>query len=126
MESKIHIETRIPSLESFFLLRALASVLLLAVPLITSCGGGGSSAAPPPPPPPPVSVTISPNPVTLPAGGSQTFIATVNGSANTAVTWSLQEGAAGGTITNMGVYTAPRAPGTYHVVATSVADNTKS
>ncbi len=127
MKSKIHIEkTSTGCLGRSIFLRALAAVLLLAVPLLTSCGGGGSSAAPPPPPPPTVAVVISPNTVTLPAGGAQTFTATVEGSANTAVTWSVQEGAAGGTITSSGVYTAPQAPGTYHVVATSVADNTKS
>jgi hypothetical protein len=38
------------------------------------------------------------------------------------VTWSVQEGAAGGTITPTGVYTAPENAGTYHVVATSAAD----
>jgi hypothetical protein len=38
------------------------------------------------------------------------------------VTWSIQEGAAGGTITPAGVYTAPATAGTYHVVATSQAN----
>ena len=34
--------------------------------------------------------------------------------------------AAGGTITAAGVFTAPQTPGTYHIVATSVADPTKT
>ncbi len=77
-------------------------------------------------PPPPVEVSINPASVTVPAGGTQTFTATVTGSTNTAVTWSVQEGAAGGTITSAGVYTAPATAGTYHVAATSQAAPTKS
>ncbi len=77
-------------------------------------------------PPPPVEVAITPTSATVPAGGTQAFTATVTGSANTAVTWSVQEGAAGGTITQAGLYTAPAIAGTYHVVATSQADPTKS
>lgn len=59
-------------------------------------------------------------------GANKTFTATVSGSANTAVTWSITEGSAGGSITSGGVYTAPNTFGTYHVVATSVADPSKS
>jgi hypothetical protein len=54
-----------------------------------------------------------------------TFSATVTGATDRSVTWSVQEGAAGGTITAAGVYTAPSTAGTYHVVATSRADTTK-
>ena len=44
------------------------------------------------------------------------------------MTWSIQEGAAGGTISATGLYTAPAvtAPTTYHVIATSQADTTES
>src|SRR5262249_35823903 len=45
---------------------------------------------------------------------------------STAVTWSVKEGASGGTIDAAGHYTAPVTPGTFHVVATSVADPTKT
>ncbi|NVJ07058.1 chitinase [Myxococcus sp. AM001] len=79
-----------------------------------------------PAPPPPVEVAISPTSATIPAGGTQAFTATVTGSTNTAVTWSVQEGAEGGTITQAGLYTAPVTGGTYHVVATSQAAPTKS
>jgi hypothetical protein len=74
-----------------------------------------------------VTVTIYPENVTLNTGGTQTFTATVmeGGTTTTAVTWSVQEGSAGGTITSGGVYTAPKTAGTYHVVATSQADATK-
>jgi hypothetical protein len=71
-------------------------------------------------PPPPVVVTITPSPAAVDACRSLTFTATVTGTANTGVTWSVQE-AGGGTITAAGVYTAPANAATYHVVATSVA-----
>ncbi|HQR30207.1 MAG TPA: cellulase family glycosylhydrolase [Anaeromyxobacteraceae bacterium] len=41
------------------------------------------------------------------------------------MTWTVQEGAAGGAVSSTGTYTAPSTPGTYHVVATSVADGTR-
>lgn len=59
------------------------------------------------------------------AGMAWPLSATVLNHPNGAVTWSLQEGSAAGTITSGGVYTAST-PGTYHVLATSVADPTKS
>jgi hypothetical protein len=74
----------------------------------------------------PVAVNVSPNPATVFLGAKQTFTATVAGTNNTAVTWSVQEGAAGGSIDNQGNYTAPQVPGTYHVIATSVADTTQN
>ena len=76
---------------------------------------------PPSPPPPPVVVAVAPATAALDACQSATFTATVTGTSNGAVTWSVQEGAAGGSVTTAGVYTAPQAAGTYHVVAASVA-----
>ncbi len=73
-----------------------------------------------------VGVSINPATVTLPAGGVQAFTATVEGTSNHGVTWSGQEGVAGGTITSGGVYTAPLAAGTYHVSVVSQADTGKS
>lgn len=67
-------------------------------------------------------VAVNPTTKAMDACTAFTFTATVSGSANQAVTWSIAEGDAGGTITAAGLYTAPRAPGTYHVVATSQAD----
>jgi chitinase len=72
-----------------------------------------------------VAVSVTPAVATLSLGGVQTFTATVTGTSNTSVTWSVQEGATGGTVTSSGTYTAPRVAGTYHVVATSNADATK-
>jgi hypothetical protein len=77
-------------------------------------------------PPPVVTVAITPSTAAIKSCQSVTFSATVSGTSNTAVTWSVQEGTAGGSITSAGVYTAPSSAGTYHAVATSQADTTKS
>jgi hypothetical protein len=74
---------------------------------------------------PGIGVQVAPHMVTLNPGATQTFIATVTGTANTAVTWAVQEGATGGSITAAGVYTAPTTSGTYHVVASAQADTNK-
>ena len=42
------------------------------------------------------------------------------------MTWRVQEGLAGGTVTTAGLYTAPALTGLYHVVATSTLDSTAS
>ncbi|GFO68336.1 hypothetical protein GMLC_19150 [Geomonas limicola] len=75
---------------------------------------------------PTVSVIVFPSSGTLAVSTTQQFSAQVTGSANTGIIWSVSEGAAGGTITNSGLYSAPAAVGTYHVVATSVANPAKS
>ncbi len=94
---------------------------------LTACAGTGSSSQPPPPPPPPpVAVNISPLAITMNQGETTGFTAQVTGSTNQAVTWSIQEGASGGVMTSGGLYTAPTSAGTFHVVATSQADSTKS
>ena len=53
------------------------------------------------------------------------FSATPTGTVNKNITWSLDP-EDGGTITDGGLYTAPNAAGTYTVIATSVADPTRS
>ncbi len=80
----------------------------------------------PTPTPAVVTVTISPTSATLAIGASGAFAATVSGASDTSVTYSVQEGTTGGTITTTGVYTAPSTAGTYHVVATSNSDSTKT
>ncbi len=70
-------------------------------------------------------VTVSGPAGVLTTGGTGTFTATVRGSSNTAVAWSVVE-RGGGSITQDGVYTAPATPGTYTVKATSQADTTAS
>lgn len=69
-------------------------------------------------------VSISPSSVSVPLGEVQTFSATVSGGGG--VTWSVQEGSGGGTISTNGIYTAPDQTGTYHVVATSTSDTTQT
>lgn len=103
--------------------------LSLVLPLLTACGdvstkppsslssSAQSSSS--------LSIAISPLNATVTQGDSLVFSARVTGAANTAVRWSIQEGAAGGAITSAGVYTAPAASiGKFHVVATCVADAT--
>ncbi len=71
----------------------------------------------------PVRVTITPATATVDGCRTVSFAAGVSGSSNQGVTWSVLEGAAGGTITAAGVYTAPEDAGTYHVVARAAASS---
>ena len=76
-----------------------------------------------------VSVQILPQAVSLQVNGMQQFSATVNGSSNQAVTWSVVGGSANGTITASGFYTAPATvpnPVQVTVKAASQADTTQS
>jgi len=80
-----------------------------------------------------IAVSVSPANPSVDAGGKQQFTATVTGTSNTAVTWSLSgTGCAGticGSITSTGLYTAPSeapSPNFVTVTATSAADTTKS
>ena len=68
-----------------------------------------------------VTVSVSPKAASVQAGETLALTATVTGSSVTSVTWSVEEGAAGGAVTSAGRYTAPAAAGTYHVVAKSTA-----
>ena len=74
----------------------------------------------------PISMNITPNPITIAPSGSVQFTATVFGTSNTAVTWSVLEGTGGGTVSSSGLYKAPSVPITYHVVAKSKADPTQT
>src|SRR4051812_785504 len=67
-------------------------------------------------------LAISPRTATLAIGNSFTFAVTVSGAPDTSITWQVEEGAEGGTITSAGRYIAPALPGTYHVVARSAAN----
>ncbi len=111
-------------------------LLLLAILLgslsLTGCAGivgkssSGSTTAS-------VAVRVNPNSATVTKGTTQQFAATVTGTSNAAVTWSLSgagcSGAACGTISSGGIYAAPAnapSPATLQVRATSVANRTKS
>jgi hypothetical protein len=81
----------------------------------------------------PIVVTVSPASVQLVVGQQQQFSATVTGTGNTAVTWSVWgagcSGAACGTITTKGLYTAPAtvpSPPAVTVTATAAADSSKT
>ena len=96
------------------------SAALLSI--LPACGSSS-----PAPPTPQVAVQIAP-----PSGGlaifataKAQFSATVTGSTNPIVNWSVTE-AGGGTIDATGMYTAPAAAGTFHVVAMAQADTTKT
>ncbi|MEO3713853.1 immunoglobulin domain-containing protein [Roseateles flavus] len=90
-----------------------------------SLGSVSSSAASLTVNPAAVQISLSPANVTLNMGATQAFSATVTGSSNKTVTWSVVE-ADGGSISSSGLYTAPARLGTYHVKATSVADPSRS
>lgn len=89
--------------------------------VLAGCGGGSTAA----PAAASVAISVSPSSASLDQGTTQQFTATVTGSSNHAVTWSMQE-ASGGTITNAGMYTSPATTGTFHIIATSQADPTKT
>jgi len=100
-------------------LKGIALVITAAIG-VSACGGGSNSLTTPPPL---VSVTVSPDSVTVLRDATQPFTASVTGTTNAAVTWSVEE-SSGGTITSAGVYTPPQnGAGTFHVVATSQANS---
>ena len=96
-------------------LRFSAALLLLTL----GCGGGGGNGNPQ------VAVTLDASSVAVTTGLRHAFTATVTGTSDTRVEWSVQE-PNGGTVDSSGNYTAPATPGEYHVVATSLADTSRS
>ena len=72
-----------------------------------------------------VQVSVSPATATLSMNATQAFSASVTGSSNTAVSWSVVE-PDGGSISSSGVYQAPSRLGTFHIKATSLADGSRS
>ncbi len=71
-----------------------------------------------------ITVSITPSEVTLFAGETHSFIASVTGTGEKNVSWAVEE-ENGGTITDLGLYTAPTIQGVYHVIATSKANPRK-
>ncbi len=111
-----------------------ARLLGLAASLwLGGCAATGktNSTEPPPKPSAGVVVTITPMTAGVRAAASQQFMATVTGTSNSGVTWSIN-GVAGGTsstgiINSAGQYAAPQtlpSPSTVTVAATSLADST--
>lgn len=100
------------------------AMALVIATMIGVWGCGGSPNSPPPPAPSsPSTVTVTPKSVTVLRDATQTFTATVTGTTDTAVTWSVDE-KSGGTINSAGVYTPPQnGAGTFYVTATSQANS---
>ena len=84
-----------------------------------------------------VAITVSPSTASVPSSGAQVFTASVSGTTNTGVTWSVNGIAGGnstiGTIAGTGTATAtyaapsaPPSPATVTVTATSTEDTSKS
>jgi Immunoglobulin I-set domain len=85
-----------------------------------------------------VGITIYPTEAKVVQGKSVDFVAEVSGAPGSDVKWSVEEGdtigeiktrgasAKGDTISLYSTFTTPKTPGTYHLVATSTADTTKS
>ncbi len=73
-----------------------------------------------------IAVILQPRDVTIAPGASVPLASLVTGSSDIQVAWSVAEGTSGGSVTITGLYTAPSSVGTYHVIATSHADPSKS
>jgi hypothetical protein len=115
-------------MEAAMLLNIRITLVVLIVVTALGCGGGsrpaphtqngdpsnspgqGNTVGP---------ISISPAADTLRIGGQRQFSGWDSTVGQYDVTWSLQEGAAAGSLTADGLYTAPSTPGTFHLVATS-------
>lgn len=112
-----------PTSQRIFLTRTGATVS-------TAQGAGAATVSPAGTPPAVtitpasvVSVSLSPEKVGIRGGRTQEFKAEVKGPADTSVTWSIE---GEGSISNTGVYTAPKKRGIYYVIATSRADPSRT
>jgi hypothetical protein len=119
-------------------LLALLAVLMIAGATVafwilrSSLPGRGTAGRPN------VDVAIVPTTAQVAAGDALDFAASVSGAENLEVTWSVQEGEAGGRavprgaqaiggkVSLLAVYIAPGTPGRYHLLVTSKADPKKS
>ena len=100
--------------------RGIAALVVLA-----AVGAIAPGCSPGVVPAPAASVSVTPHQATVRVGGTVAFTAVVSGELTPNVTWSVSE-TGGGTVDASGKYTAPANPGTFHVVATSIADQTIS
>jgi len=73
-----------------------------------------------------ISVTLLPRTAAVAPGGMQQFTALVTGSADPRVSWTVAEAPQGGSIDGAGTYTAPAGTGTFHLVAASIADPSRT
>ena len=93
--------------------------LLALLVVVAACGGG----APPSPPPP---IFIDPPTLATFPGGHQQFTSRKLDFTVESVTWTVDEGPAGGTVDVTGRYQAPSTAGLYHLRATAVANPAQS
>ncbi len=112
---------------------ALCATLLFFSFSLAACGSGSSTGYRQTPPSPAITVAVSPSTANIRVGNSASFSATVSGTSNTAVTWSVNNTPGGssalGTINSSGKYTAPTSlpsPNTVTIQATSSTDTSKS
>jgi hypothetical protein len=107
------------------LLRIFLTALLAFA--INACGGNDGDTTPAPTPPP-AQITISLSTATpgIQAGQTAQFQATLTGTTNTQVTYSVEGGNDNGSITSAGLYQAPARAGIFSVRATSAADPAQS
>ncbi|MGB6483620.1 MAG: hypothetical protein WBE86_09055 [Candidatus Acidiferrales bacterium] len=101
--------------------RVLFLIVIAALLAEISCGGSGS--------PPPVTISVSTSTTTVAVNGLAFFSATVGNSSNQSVNWAVLGGAANGSISSSGEYTAPATvpnPPTVTITATAQADTSVS
>lgn len=112
-----------------------ASLVIGSLLALAGCGGGSGGSLTPPAAQAPtsISVTLSPVSASVQAGGTQQFNATVTGTTNTNVSWSVNATPGGspalGQVSTSGMFTAPAVvPSTNPVTVTAVsqADPSKS
>src|SRR5580704_2396889 len=109
--------------------RASLGLVLALIFVNVSCTGTTKSS-PGSTPPSQMTVSVTPTAANVRAGAGEPFAASVTGTTNQGVTWSVNGVVGGnatvGTITNTGVYTAPAVPtnpNTITISAASVADS---
>jgi hypothetical protein len=109
------------------------NVALIGLSLAGCAAATSGIKQPPPIPPPSIAVAVTPPSANIRTGDSLAFAASVSGTANTAVTWSVNGIAGGsatfGTITANGSYTAPASlpnPNTITIRATSAESSSAS
>jgi hypothetical protein len=95
---------------------------LVSVPFLISCASTSGT------PPQAITVSVTPQTASVIVGQMNQFSATVTGTNNTNVNWLVVGGAANGTISSGGLYTAPATvptPANINITATSQADTSK-
>ncbi len=107
--------------------RLLIGLEILLILVLVNCGTTTKKTTPPGQ----ITVSVKPTSANVRAGATQTFAATVSGSTNQSVDWSVNSVAGGnatfGTISASGIYTVPASlpnPNTITVRAASAADST--